>query len=87
MLFRVAARAQGHEIPKRIIALLAPFDLVVYLQVLNRAALLTSPVVALQHLLHDPAVGAYPQLDPLYLFQHLLAGSSSVASDCLVSRA
>jgi hypothetical protein len=53
----MAIRAERHEVPKRIIALLAAFRLVMDLQVFHRSALLTSPAVALEHPLHDPAVG------------------------------
>jgi hypothetical protein len=42
-------RAQRHEIFERVVAQLAPLDLVVDLQVLKRSALLASPFIPLQH--------------------------------------
>jgi len=49
MLCHVAARAQGQEVPERIIPKLASFDLMVDWQIFQRSALLTLPVVALEH--------------------------------------
>jgi hypothetical protein len=45
MLFHVAANAQGHEILERVIALLAPLDLVMNLKVFERSALLAFPLI------------------------------------------
>jgi len=61
MLGHVAARAHGHEIPKRIIALLASFRLMMDLQVFQRPASLTSPVVALEHPLHAPSLAEFTE--------------------------
>ena len=72
MLLHVAVGTQAHKILKRVISLLAPLDLVMDLEILQRAALLTSPSVSLQHTLHQPPVDLLPQPDPLYLPQHLL---------------
>jgi hypothetical protein len=49
MLSHVAIGTKSHEIHKRVTSLLASFDLVVDLEVLQRAALLTSPPVSLQN--------------------------------------
>jgi hypothetical protein len=49
MFSHVAVGAKGHQVIERVVAQLAPLDLVVDLQVLQRAALLTSPAVGLQH--------------------------------------
>ncbi len=48
MLSHVAVSTNGHKVIERIVARLAPFDLVVELQILQRAALLTAQAVPLQ---------------------------------------
>jgi hypothetical protein len=48
----VAIRAKRYEIPERVIPLRAPLDPVVHLEIFQRAALLTSPPVSLQHSPH-----------------------------------
>jgi glycosyltransferase involved in cell wall biosynthesis len=67
------ARTKGYEIIERVVAQLAPFDLVVNLQVLKRPALLASPLIPLEHPLHQPPVNLLPQFDPLDLLQHFPA--------------
>ena len=69
VLLQVAVSTEGHKVPEGVVALLAFFDLVVDLQILQRAALLTSPVTSLQHALLYPAVALDPQLDPLSPWQ------------------
>jgi hypothetical protein len=86
MLGHMAVCAEGHEVRECIVTPMAPSDLVMNLKVFQRPALPTPPAIPFQHPLHQAAVHLLPQLDPLYLLQHLLAGSSSVVSDCLVSR-
>jgi len=77
VLGHVAVGTQAHKIPKSVTSLLASLDPVVDLHILQRAALLASPSVSLQHPLHQPPVNLLSQLDPLYLRQHLLAVSNS----------
>ena len=60
MLFYVAVGTQSHEILERVISLLASLDLVVDLQILQRAALPAPPAVPLQHPLHQAAVNLLP---------------------------
>jgi hypothetical protein len=74
----VAVSTQGHEVLDSVISLQASFDPVMDLEIFERAALLTSSSVALQHLLHQPPVNLLSQLDPLYLRQHLLAVPTSL---------
>ena len=62
MLSHVAVSAERHEILERIITPLAPLDLVMDLEIFQRAALLTSPSVLLQHPLHQPPVDFKSQL-------------------------
>jgi hypothetical protein len=87
MLRHVAVRTKRHKATKGVVAQLAPLDLVVNLQILQGAALLTSPAVALQHPLHQPPVILLPQLDPLYLRQHFPAVSTSLPALCPATHA
>jgi hypothetical protein len=66
MLTHVAVDAKGHKVIQTVIAHLAPLDLVVDLQVLQRPALLTTPFIPLQHRLHQLPANLFSQLDPFY---------------------
>jgi hypothetical protein len=70
MLLHVALGTQTHKISQRVISLLAPLDLVMDLEILQSAALLTSPAVSLQNPLHQPPVDLLLKFDPLYLTLH-----------------
>ncbi len=52
VLGHVTVSTERHEIRERIIPLLAPFDRMMDLEAIQRAELLTSPSISLQHLLH-----------------------------------
>ena len=67
VLPHVAIGTEGDEVIEGVVAQLAPLDLVVDLQVLERPALLTAPFVPLQHPLHKPPVNLFSQLDSFYL--------------------
>ena len=77
--FDLAVLAKDPKILERVVALLASFDLMVDLQVLQRPALLTAPVVPLQNPLHDPVIGPGPRL-----FRSVL-GDSNQEHDGFVS--
>jgi hypothetical protein len=66
----VAISTEDHKIAGSIVALLAPLDPVVHLQVLQLPALLPSPAVPLQYSLHQSPVGLPSRLEPLYLPLH-----------------
>ena len=70
MLFQVAMGAQRREISQCVIPLLASLDLVVDLEILQRAALLTSPPVSVQDPPHQAPPDLLPKFDPLYLPLH-----------------
>ncbi len=61
MLVDVASGAKGNQVSQRVVALLAPANLVVDLKILERAASLTPPPVPLQHSLHQAPVDSLPQ--------------------------
>ena len=69
-LFR-KRRILMYQVIEGVVAQLAPLNLVVNLEFLQRAAFPTSPPISLQHPLHQPPVKLLPQLDPLYLLQPL----------------
>jgi len=70
MLFHVAVSTYGDQVIEGVVALLASLVLVVDLQILQRAALLTSPPVSVQDPLHQAPVDLLPKFDPLYLPLH-----------------
>jgi hypothetical protein len=87
MLGHVAVGAQSHQVREGVVALLAPLDPVMHLQVFQGLAVLTLPTVSLQHQLDHMPVNLLPQLDPLRFPQHLRAASSSASSPWFVRRA
>ena len=87
VLSHVAVSTQRHEIRERVVPLLAPFDLVMDLQIFQRSALLTPPSVPLQHPLHQSPIDLPSEFDRLDFFQHLAALSNSSSRSSPARRA
>ena len=61
----MAISREGHRVTEGVVAQLPSLDLLVDLQILQRATLPAPPAVLLQYALLYPAVGLDPQLGPL----------------------